>query len=256
MPKGIYAAASAMLVETRLLESTARNLANAQTPGYRREVALRTPFAQVLAEDEGRTEGIRGNGGAGVLSSGSYFDQHRDGVQEPTGNTYDLALSGEGFFTVQDQQGRTFLTRAGHFQVDSQNRLTTPDGYLLLGQGGPITVPPEASSIGVDESGLVTAQTPRQGGGADDVPIDQLRLATVADTKSMAALGGVYFAPGRQALTPATPKVRQGAVERGNFDPIGELVQLVALQRRHDAAQRALAEQSRAGEGYSDMLRG
>jgi flagellar basal-body rod protein FlgG len=256
MPKGIYAAASAMLVETRLLESTARNLANAQTPGYRREVALRTPFAQVLAEGEGRNGGIRGDGGAGVLSAGSYFDQHSDGIQEPTGVAYDLALAGEGFFTVQDKQGRNLLTRAGHFQLDRQNRVSTVEGHLLQGQGGPITVPPEAVSIGVDESGYVTAQVPRQGGGFDDVTIDQLRLATVADPRMMAAQGGVYFAPAGQALAPATPKVRQGALERGNFDPIGELVQLVALQRRHDAAQRALAEQSRAGEGYSDMLRG
>lgn len=252
MPKGVYAAASAMVVETRLLDATARNIAHAQTPGYRREGALRVGFADVLAQ-EGRV-GIRREGGAGVLPAASYRD-YADGVRDPTGGAFDVALQGPGFFAVQDAGGETWLTRNGSFVLDGQGRLATREGHLVMGQGGPIAIPEEAQKIVIDGTGLVTMEN-RTEAGVVRTTLDQLRLVDVADPARLPPGNGVYFAPAGQPLVDASPVVHQGHLERGNVNPVDELVQLVALQRRYDAAQKALVAQSRAGDGFSDVLRG
>lgn len=252
MPKGIYAAASSMVAETRLLDATARNIAHAQTPGYRREGQLRVGFAEVLA-DEGRTGGIRRDGGAGVLPDGGYH-VFVDGLRDPTGGTYDLAMEGEGFLVAQDPQGRNWLTRNGGLVLDPQGRLATREGHLIQGQGGPIAIPEEAQRVVIDASGLVTMEN----AGPDGVvrtTLDQIRIATVARPRDMGG-NGVYFDPGTQPLQDATASLHQGHLERGNVNPVEELVQMVALQRRYDASQKALLEQYRAGDGYSDILRG
>ncbi|MEK7415144.1 MAG: flagellar hook basal-body protein [Planctomycetota bacterium] len=261
MPKGIYAAASAMVTETRLLEATSRNIAHAQTPGYRREGALRVGFDAVLRQ-EGRNGGVAGDGGTGVLPNGSYF-AFNDGARESTSNPYDVALQGDGFFAVRDPNGKTMLTRNGNFNLDSQGRLATREGHLALGQGGPITIPDGTQKVVIDATGRVFTETASTAGVVSTF-IDQLRVATVAKPQQMVAANGVYFDPAKQPLVdvfdgksgaPQKGAVFQGALERGNINPIDELVQLVAMQRRYDAAQKALTEQSRTGDGYSDILR-
>jgi flagellar basal-body rod protein FlgF len=252
MPKGIYAAASAMVTETRLLEATARNIANAQTPGYRREGLLRVGFAEVLA-GEGRQGGLKGDGGAGVLPDRGYR-VFTDGPRDPTGHPFDLALSGDGFFTVQGPDGRLRLTRDGHFRIDQQGRLAARDGGFLMGQGGPVTIPEGVTGVVIDEAGSVSTETTGPEGVVRAV-IDRVRVASVADPRRLAEVPG-GFDPAGQALADAPAVVHQGHLERANVNPVDELVTMVALQRRYDAAQKAISEQSRAGEGYSDILRG
>lgn len=252
MPKGIYAAASAMVTESRLLESTARNIAHAQTPGYRREGQLRVGFAQLLSQ-EGRTGGVKTDGGTGVLPDGTYH-VFSDGMRDPTGSTYDVALHGDGFLVAQDAQGKAWLTRNGNLALDQQGRLSTREGHLIMGQGGPITIPEDAQRVVIDESGLVSIENDTND-GVVRTTVDQLRLATVAQPRAMAT-NGIYFDAGRQPLQDAKASVHQGHLERGNINPIEELVQMVSLQRRFDSAQKALTAQSRTGEGYSDILRG
>ncbi len=254
MPKGIYAAASAMVVETRAQEINARNLANQQTAGYREESVRRNSFADML-RTQGKTEDIAGDGGAGILTSGSYFS-FSEGQLEPTAAPYDLALRGEGFYRVRDDQGRTLLTRAGHFAPDAQGRLVTPQGWLVEGQGGPITVPADARRIIVDAGGRVTAET-IQNGIPQQAVIDQVRVVTVADPRQLVPLNGQYFDPGEQAMSDVTNvQIAQGHLEKSNFEPLEQMVEMIAVHRRYDAAQRALKEQSNLGGGLSELLRG
>lgn len=254
MPKGVYAAASAMWTESRSLDITARNIAHAQDPGYRREQMLRTSFAEELAQ-RGQTQSLKGDGGTGVLPKGSWHS-FAQGAREDTNAPLDLAINGEGFYRVQDPQGRTLLTRAAHFSTDAQGRITTPDGWPVLGQGGPVTIPPEADRILVDGQGRVSYES-MQSGIRTATLVDQLRVVTVADPHAMTAVNGQYFDPGRQPLADAKDfQVRQGYLEKANIEPIHELVELIATQRRYEAAQKALREQTSAGQGFSDLLRG
>jgi flagellar basal body rod protein FlgG len=253
MPKGVYIAASAMYVEATALDITARNLAHAQTTGYRREAFLRTGFAAEMAK-QGHTEDLSGNGGGGLLASGSYFVQN-GGSRETTGAPLDLAIEGDGFFKVQDDQGKALLTRAGHFVTDSQGRLATPEGWLVQGQGGAITLPPNAERISIDQQGRISAFVSNNGVRRDTV-VDQVRLVQVEDPRALVATNGTYFDPGRQRQKDATGTVHQGFLEKSNVEPIQELAEMVAIQRRYDAAQKAMREMNQAGSGFSELLRG
>lgn len=254
MPKGVYAAASAMWVESRALDITARNIAHTLTPGYRKEVMQRTSFVDELAA-RGHGRELKQDGGAGVLTNGSRF-LFNEGARETTGAPLDLGLAGEGFYQVRSPDGKDLLTRAAHFTSDKQGRIVNPDGWPVLGQGGPITVPPDADRILVDQDGRVSYEVMQDGLRTETV-IDQLRIVTVESNARLQAVNGQYFDPAGQPVRDATSaQVRQGTLEKANIEPVQELVDLIAIQRRYDAAQKALREQSQAGSGFSDILRG
>jgi len=246
----------------------AHNLANLQTAGYRNETALRTSFAQLMAA-RGTGGDLSGEGGAGVLNAGSYYS-FTQGTLETTGAPLDLALTGDGFYRVRTDQGRELLTRAAHFSTDPQGRLVTPEGWSVEGQGGPITIPPDAGRVTVSKSGAISVSS-NANGVASDTVLDQLRIVRVARPGSMAAVNGQYFDPGEQAQTDATATpaigatgaaatapttVQQGMIERSNVDSLQQLAAMIAGERRYDSAQRAFREQYKVGSSLTDLLRG
>ena len=252
MPKGIYAAASAMYTERRSLDVIAQNLANAQSAGYRRAEALRGSFAESLA-NEGRSGGLDGDGGAGIHEAGIWRDFSQGQTRE-TARPLDVALAGDGFMMVEADDGEQLLTRAGHFDIDAQNRLVTPHGWPVMGQGGAIQMPQNAMGFQVDEGGRIYAQV--QGdNGIESQFIDQLRVVHVADTEALQPRNGQYFGSGEQALTDSTTtRVFQGRLEEANIDAVTELVKMITLQRHYDAAQKALTKQATMGQGYSEII--
>lgn len=252
MPKGVYAVASAMVQEQRLLDGVSENLANAQSAGFKRVQPLRQGFASILAE-RGRTGDIAGTGGAGITRDGVYRD-FSTGEQQNTGNPFDVALNGEGvFYRVRDESGRLLLTRNARFTTDERQRLVTVEGWAVEGQGGPVTLPTGSQSVNVDSSGRITAEVD---GGFQFV--DQLRVSRVAeaDLPRLQAVSGQYFEPGVVELPDAVDyQIQQGFLEGANVQPVEELVRMVGLQRRYDAAQRAMTRQL-GMQGFSDVLRG
>jgi flagellar basal-body rod protein FlgG len=253
MPKIAYTAASAMHVETQALDLAARNLAHLTTPGYRREVFLHQGFAQTL-RDQGRTGDLKADGGHGQHTTGSWFD-HRPGETITTDAPLDLALGDRGYFRVTGPDDRLLLTRAGHFQLDDQQRLVTPDGWPLHGQAGPITLPAGSERIIIDRTGRITALV-RDGTALREAVVDQVRIADVADPRRLHAVNGQYFTADEAPADLAVPDVRQGVLERANVNPMQELAAMIAIQRRHDAAQKALHETTNLGGQVSDLLRG
>ena len=136
MPKGLYAAASAMYTESRSLDAIAQNLANAQSAGYRRAEALRSSFDKALgqAKRDGIPE-LNKDGGAGIANSGVWRDYSQAESRE-TQRDLDVSLAGDGFMMVQNNEGKQLLTRDGHFTIDAQSRLVGGQGWPVLGQGG------------------------------------------------------------------------------------------------------------------------
>ncbi len=253
MPKGVYIAASAMYVESKALDISTRNLAHAQTTGYQRESFLRTGFAEELAKT-GKTENIAGNGGGGLLANGSYF-AHGAGGRDMTGAPLDLAIQGEGWFRVRNDAGKVLLTRAGIFSTNDKNELVTPEGWQVQGQGGAITIPANAERLSIDQNGRISAFISTNGVRRDAV-LDQLHIVQVAEPGKMPAFNGQYFDPAGQRENDATGHVQQGYLEKSNVEPIQELVEMMALQRRYDAAQKSLREMNQAGSGFTELLRG
>ncbi|MDA3961196.1 MAG: flagellar hook basal-body protein [Planctomycetota bacterium] len=256
MPKGIYAAASAMVTEQWAMDVTAENMANANSAGFKRSELRRGSFAEML-EARGRYGDLAGNGGAGVQARSTWLDFSPGDLHASDGEM-DLALVGEGFFRVRDDQGDLLVTRRGRFMLDENGVARTSDGYELQGQGGAVTVPEGVFKIEVNDDGEIYGLQ-RVAGGAEQVYIDQLRIVkptSADDYQKLMPRSGQYFEPGSVVFEDVVrdgPILRQGQIENANVNAVEELVNMVALQRRYDAAANALRRQFRLA-GLSDIL--
>ena len=254
MPKGVYAAASAMVTEQRALDVTANNMANVNSAGFRRGEAMRMSFANQLAQEQARHGGLAGDGAAGVHEDGVYRAQVQGNINRSDRPT-DMAISGDGFFHFQDGQGQTVLSRDGGFSLDDGGFLVNDQGWRLQGQGGDIQLPEGRVGVTVDEAGRVYAQFAE---GAGVVPrfVDQIRVSNVEQPESMQPLSGQHFSPGNQSVVDAEGyRIDQYMIEQSTVDPVEELVNMVAIQRRYDAAQRSM-KAFLDSRGFSDVLRG
>ena len=156
-------------------------------------------------------------------------------------------------FVLRRDDGRLLLSRDGGFSLDSTRQLVNQQGWPVQGQGGPIAIPEEATDVTVDLAGRVYAQLPD-----GQSFIDRLRVVRpdAARLAGLEAINGQYFLADQGRLDDAEDAmVQQGFLESSNVDPVQELVRMVELQRRSDAAQRALTSQLQLS-GIGDILRG
>ena len=242
MDSGIYAAYTGLLARTQALDTAANNLANAGTNGFR---AARESFSGVLVNGLSPTglgsEATAADGasqvgntinGFGVLGGTSAdFGQ---GPLVSTSNPLDLALSGQGFFTIKTSQGVRY-TRDGSFLKSPSGQLTTKQGEPVLDQKGkPISLPAGTIAVGPDGTISVTTDT---GGGVVGI----LGLVNFASPASLTAEGANRYlaAPGTKP-TPSTALVQQGSVESSNQDTVHGTMQLVLIQRQAEMMQKAL----------------
>jgi len=231
MIRGLYTSASGLLAGLKQQEVLADNLANVETAGYKADATTLHDFRRLLVREIGggdftvgpfRTRLI-GQPGSGTFLNAQItdFDQ---GTIVRTDGPLDLALQGDGYFVIRTPDGER-LTRDGRFRLDAEGRLTTSDGYFVLGENGddPIVVP--AGKVEISAQGTIIVE------GQE---IDQIRLRTAALTRD----GNTrYIATGAQE--PATPAVRQGEIERSNVDPVKALTTSVGVMQAYTSAQRA-----------------
>src|SRR5207253_2004462 len=122
MDRGVYAIVSGAVGQERRLDIVAKNLANAQTAGYKREkTVFRTIFAKTLTG----SPRLKNQADKAFNRLGGTYLDWKDGAHRPTGHPTDLALEGEGFFVVQTPNGKEY-TRGGNFIVNNKRQLTTP----------------------------------------------------------------------------------------------------------------------------------
>jgi len=232
MIRGMYGAASALVLASEQQETIAYNLANSTAPGYRERGLVFETFDRALGratEPTGDTVGAR--------TVQAYHD-FRPGPVQQTGQPYDLALGeADRFFVVAGPNGPLY-TRNGTFNRTVDGRLVTPAGYALQGDGGPITFPGDAVRVNIASDGSVTA---------DGQPLATVRLVRFTNPQQLTAAGPtLYTAPPAAGLTDAPGRVIQGAREGSNVQPADAMVRLIIGSRYFDAAQRALRAMSDA----------
>ena len=210
---------SRLVAQSRELDVVAANVANAATPGFRAE---RMIFSDFLV-----------NAGSGALPGGeralSYAadrSTYRDssaGALAHTGNPLDLALTGDGFFTVETKNGPR-LTRAGHFAIGANGQLVSEDGDAVLDTAGqPIQFGATDTQISIAGDGTVSSQNGQLG---------KIGVVAASDATKLKAEGSHLLSAVDTATAPVPgPKVVQGAIEESNVQPALEMSRMIAVQR-------------------------
>jgi flagellar basal-body rod protein FlgF len=222
----------------------AHNLANVSTTGFRADLA-RVMATEVTGDGyQARVYGV--NDAAGVdMSMGSHIE---------TGRNLDLAINGDGLLSVLLPNGTEGYTRNGALQIDATGRLLSAEGFEVLGQGGPIALPPiERILIGAD--GTLTV---RPEGQAPDslVQIDQLKLVNPAADELTKDASGFLVLKQAGTLPPdLNVTVTSGFLESSNVNAVNELTEILSLSRQYELEVRMMRIAEENDEAASQLLR-
>jgi flagellar basal-body rod protein FlgG len=247
--RGLYTAASGALVAQTQADVIANNLANVNTSGFKRtlmQVQSAPQLGVYLVQNQPGTPGapvpsrtyVGALGtGAQVLDTPAVFEQ---GALQSTGNTLDVAIQGNGFFTVHTPQGIRY-TRDGQFARDAQGYLVTMDGARVMGRNGPIVL--QAGAVQISQNGDI-----RQNGGV----ADSLRIVQFRNLAAVRPEGDNRFADTGAGLPIADTQstVNQGYLERSNANVVRSMVDLITAQRWFEANQKVIQTQDTAN-GYA-----
>ena len=271
MIRGWYTGASGMRAQQWRLDAVANNLANVDTDGYKRDVAVFKAFPELLIRRQdddvvylhpfGSADAapIIGKMGTGVELN-ELFTNFDQGALKETSSDFDLALDGEGFFTVATPWGERY-TRNGSFILGMEGFLETKEGYPVLGENGPIRV--KANNFQVDKDGRVwvNAAYPDEpellvGREAnqweDTVLLDTLKIVEFDLDRYLEKQGSSLYreseTSGPAMIMPEgqRPKVIQGFIEASNVDPVKEMVQMIEVNRAYEANQKVIQTEEAA----------
>ncbi len=229
MDKLIYVAMSGATETLNAQAANSYNLANAGTTGFKADL---TAF---------QTRAVTGPGYASraYATDGSVGWDTTNGVQVTTGNPLDVAVQGSGFIAVQDSSGSEAYTRAGDLHIDPSGLLMTATGHQVIGEDGPITVPPAASTtIGADGSISIVpmGQTP-----LSIAKIGQIKLVNPPAGSLQKGLDGLYrMSDGTTAPADASSTLASGVLESSNVDLPSCLVNMIELSRRFELQIKSL----------------
>lgn len=246
MQEVLALALQSMQTDMQRLDRIGTNLANALTPGYQREVSATRPVASFasLVGSGPRTVADGVGPSRAPLTSLLVQTDTRPGSLRSTGQAFDVAIAGPGFFEVATPQGPAY-TRQGDFRLDGQGRLVTALGHPVMGRGGEIY--PGTAQPRIDAAGNFLPAEGTSGPGSA-IPLAQLRIVQPDGADRMAHAGdGLMRAEGAVALVPdAEVQVRQGYLENSNVSSMQEMVQLVQTMRHFESMQKVAL-------GYDEM---
>lgn len=171
-----------------------------------------------------------------------------------TDRELDVAVNGEGFIAVQNSSGGESYTRAGDLRIDSNGRLTTGAGFAVLGNGGPIALPPaEKIDIGMDGSISIVPV----GQAADSLVIaDRIKLVN-PDLRSLQkdTDGLLQLTAGGNANAAAEVKLESGVLEHSNVNAVGQMIELITNARQFETNIKLMQEAKTTDEASARLLR-
>ena len=247
MLRAVHTAATGMEAMQTNLDNVANNLANVNTTGFKKSTAefqdlfyetIRAPGTQVSADTQAPT-GVQVGVGVKTSSVHKVFEQ---GASKVTNNPLDLMINGEGFFSVQKENGEIAYTRDGSFKVDAQGRILTSSGYLMT---PPINIPPATASIGISPVGIVTAKDSK----GIETQVGQIQLVNFMNASGLSALGGNLYQASEASGAPqqGTPgnggigNIEQGHLEASNVNVVTEMVNMIQAQRAYEMNSKVMS---------------
>jgi len=260
MLRGIYTGASGMISQQARMDVVANNLANVDKTGFKKDLAVFKAFPDMLIRrlnDNGLgitpagsydTAPFVGKLGTGVEVNEVYTDFEQGSLQR-TENSFDLALEGRGFMTVQTERGERY-TRNGAFTINHEGILMTHNGYPVLGENGIIRV--QQNNFIVNERGeiIVNAAIPpgelasmANNDWSQPVVLDRLKLVDFENIRELKKEGDSLWRETEFSGPPLPAenlKVIQGFLEKSNVNIVREMVDMIEVQRSYEANQKAV----------------
>lgn len=243
MDKLLYVAMSGAKETLRAQAANNHNLANASTTGFKADLSA---F---------QSRAVTGPGFASrVYATDSTVGwDHSTGSIQQTGNPLDIAVRGSGFIAVQDSNGKEAYTRAGDLHVDPNGQLLTATGLPVMGDNGPISIPP-ATSINVGTDGTISivplGQTPKTGANVARIKLVNPPISTI----QRSADGLFRTKDGQPAVADASTTIASGALESSNVDLASCMVNMIELSRHFDLQVKALHTAEETGQASSKLL--
>jgi flagellar basal-body rod protein FlgG len=262
--RALQTAATGMMAQEMNVQVISNNVANMRTTGFKRQ---RVNFQDLLYEQHRRAgtptseqgnqipAGVFVGSGVKTVSTPRLMNQ---GNISPTEKTYDLAVRGEGFFKIALPDGRSAYSRDGNFDLDSQGRLVTPEGNLV---DPGITVPNNASSVSINNLGVVSAIVP---GNTQPQQIGQITLSRFINKVGLESMGDNLYleTAGSGPAIDGTPgsegfgNVQQGYVEESNVNAVTEISSLIAAQRAYELNARVITASDQMLNAAAQIFRG
>jgi flagellar basal-body rod protein FlgG len=242
MIKELYTASMGMMSHQTRLEVISNNIANASTIGFKRD----SVFERNLMDSKANLYNIAGSGEQNDPPIGSYID-FSNGSFEQTDNNFDLAIDGRGFFLLNDEQGKEFLTRAGNFKINEEGDIISANGKYLMSDGGRVNIynsfdsdvygsNVRDSDVKIDNSGEIFI---------NNLSVGSLNIVDVANEVVLEKVSSSDFiltddyqyAP----MDNSRINIRQGWLENSNVNVIDEMVEMINLQRQFDAGSKVIS---------------
>jgi flagellar basal-body rod protein FlgF len=244
MDRSLYIAMSGAKQIMQAQASNANNLANVNTTAFRADL------------EQFRSQPVFGPG----YPSRVYAMAERPGVDlstgslETTGRDLDVAINGEGWIAVQAKDGGEAYTRAGDLHITEQGQLLTGTGLPVIGNAGPIAVPP-AQKVEIGADGTISI-VPQGGNGTALAAVEQIKLVKPAKEQLQKGEDGLMrLADGSPALTSAEVKLVTGVLEGSNVSAVEEMVQMIELQRQYEMQIKMMKTVEDVGAAGAQIMR-
>ncbi|KHK57992.1 flagellar basal body rod protein FlgF [Ralstonia sp. A12] len=223
--------------------ASANNLANASTTGFKAQI------------DAFHTVGVQGDGSptrSYVMASAIGTDV-TPGPIETTGRSLDVAVDGQGYFAVQAADGTEAYTRAGTFQLSADGTIVTLAGQPVMGDGGPITLPPN-TTVQFAKDGTVNAIS------ADNVTppvsLGRLKLVSIDPSNLNRGADGLFRQrDGQDADTNENVRITPGALEGSNVNLTDSLVSMIEISRQLEMQMKSLQTSDTNAQSANELLR-
>ena len=235
MIKGIYTAARGLNIGFKNMGVVANNLANLNTTGYKREL----PFSEML--DQMNNSQVR------------QFTDYQQGEMVHTDNPLDIALVGDGFFTVETENGETQFTKNGKFMLSEDGFLITTTGQKVMGENGEINLneykTQENQQITITKNGEIKV---------GNTEVDSLLISKIEDKNNLKKVGGSSFILEHGDYETAEEdefEVAQGFLENSNVNPVIEMESMIQKTKDYETSQKIIQSIDKSLEESNEMGR-
>lgn len=241
MDNTLLVSLSQQLAAYRSMDVIANNVANVNTPGYKRESVKFEEYIQ-------NTQPAEGESGPQKISFVQDKGTMRDltqGSLTQTGAPFDMAINGKGYFTIKMPDGSTNYTRNGHFTLDSGGNISTEGGGKLQGDGGDLAVTTDDGDIHFAQDGTMTGARGQ---------IGKVKLVNFADESALQKQGNSLYSTTQQATPVETPMLAQGSLEESNVQPVLEISHMLDVLRAYQTTANLTQSQEDLQRNAIDKL--